>query len=208
MNINFILLQDLEMADSVILTKLPKGQIHATAIKPKGEVENLKFAKGPLEELSAEYDFSKPNFTLYRTEGPSHQRIFFVKCVVEDTKRGNLFIAISKGEPRIRLAEHSAARKILKQLEKVYFFSEETNVNKEFEETYVIFLDNESKLLIKLYKWENCCEYFYLRGHTMNECNKRIKRNKRLNEQKNIAEEEFWGPLDHSENDNLIYLTP
>ena len=42
----------------------------------------------------------------------------------------------------------------------------------------------------------------------MNECNKRIKRNKRLNEQQNIGEEEFWGPLKHSENDNLIYLTP
>ena len=145
------MLQDLEMADSIILTKLLKGQIHATNIKPKGIVDNLKFAKGPLEELSAEYDFSKPNFSLYRTEGPSHKRIFFVKCVVKDTKRGNLFITISEGGARIRLAEHSAARKILKELEKVYFFSEEANINKELEETYVICLDNESEILIKLY---------------------------------------------------------
>ena len=118
---------------------------------------------------------SKPNFSLYHTEDPSHDRTFFVKCVVKDEQRGNVFIKISNGEKRIRLAEHSAAQKILKELEDIYFFSEENNTNNEIEDQHVICLDNDTKVLIKLYKWMNCCEYSYLWGHTMNKCKKHCR---------------------------------
>ena len=198
------------MAYSIISTRPPKGQVYPTTNFPKGEVEGLKFPKGPLEELTAEYNLSKPYYKLYETQGPPSDRIFYVKCVVEDNKRGNTFCHISEGERRIRFAEHSAARKVLRELQEVYYFSEEKNVENESEEIYVKCLDNESKLLIKLFKWENCCEFCYVRGHTMSQCSKQIKRNKNLeNVEQMPCEEDFWGPIDEPfENANLIQLTP
>ena len=198
------------MCDSIITTKLPSGQIYPVTILPKGEVEGLNFAKGPLEELAAEYGFEKPIYTLHETRVPPHNRKFFIKCRVEDVNNGNLFIQISNGEKTIKAAEHEAARKVLHEMKEVYYFSEEDNLDNQSNETYVICLDNQSKMLFKLYKWEHCCEYCYVRGHTMSQCNKRVKINKHLKEvEQMLQEEDFWGPIDELfENANLIQLTP
>ena len=195
------------MAHSIISTQPPKGQVYPTTNFSKGEVEGLKFSKGP---LAAEYGLEKPNYSLHETRGPPHDRKFFVKCRVEDVNNGNLFIQISNGEKTIKAAEHEAARKILHEMKEVYYFSEEHNLDNQSNETYVICLDNPSKILLKLYKWENCCEYCYIRGHTMSQCNKRVKRNKHLKEVDQMPQEEdFWGPIDEPfENANLIHLAP
>ena len=76
----------------------------------------------------------------------------------------------------------------------MYFISEERNICNRTHESYVTCVDNPATSLIKLYKWENCCEYCYLRGHTIAACKKQVKRNKRLLDKQEITEEDFWGP--------------
>ena len=93
-------------------------------------------------------------------------------------------------------------------LEKLYFFSKEKNICNSLDECYVICLNNPEISLIKLYKWKNCCEYCSLRGHTIANCKKQVKRNKRLLDDEEPTEEDFWGPPEGDENTNLIYLTP
>lgn len=93
----------------------------------------------------------------------------------DDIYRGNLFIKINDRKKRVRLAEHSAPRKIVKELEEVYYSSEENNIEKEREDAYVICQHTETKMLVKLYKWQNACEYFYSRGYTMKSYSKIIK---------------------------------
>ena len=155
---------------SVINTRPPKGEIYPTTLHPKGEIEKLRFAKGQLEELTAEYNFTKPKYTLEETAESNNIKKFFVRCEIEDRRRENKFSTVSNGEGRIRSAEHEAAKEMLMILEKLYFFSEEKNTCNSIDECYVICLDNPAISLIKLYKWENCCEYYYLRGHTMANC--------------------------------------
>ena len=41
-------------------TTSPKGQIYPNYSHPKEDVDNLKNLKGVLEELAAEYGFTKP----------------------------------------------------------------------------------------------------------------------------------------------------
>ena len=176
---------------SVITTLPPKGEIYPITLQPKGEIEKLQFAKGQLEELTAEYNFTKPQYTLEETTEAYNKKKFFIRCLVEDQKRGNKFSTLSNVENRIRSAEQEAAKKMLATLRNIYYFSEEKNVNNMTDESYVICLDNPATSLIKLYKWGNCCEYCYLRGHTMATCRKQIKRNKRLLDDQETAEEDF-----------------
>ena len=96
---------------SAINTLPPKGEIYPTTLHLKGEVEKLRFAKGQLEELTAEYNFTKPNYTLEETAESHNAKKIFVRCVVEDQKRDNRFSTVSRGENRIRNAEHEAGRK-------------------------------------------------------------------------------------------------
>ena len=160
---------------SIINTQPPKGKIYPATLHPQGEINNLRFAKGQLEELAAEYSFTKPKYTLEETAGTDNAKIFVIRCEVEDRRRKNKFSTVSNEEGKIRSAEHEAARKMLTALEKLYFFSEEKNDYNIGDEQYVICMDNPATLLIKLYKWETCCEYCYLRGHTMENCKKQIK---------------------------------
>ena len=90
----------------------------------------------------------------------------------------------------------------------MYCFSKEKNVCNSTDESYVICLEYPAISLIKLYKWENCCEYCYLQGHKMATCRKQIKRNKRLLDDQETTEEDFWGPPEGDKNTNLVYLTP
>ena len=91
--------------------------------------------------------------------------------------------------------EHEATKKMLAILKKMYYFSEEKNICNSRDESYVICLDNPAISLIKLYKWDNCCEYCYLRGHTMATCKKQIKRNKRLLNDQETTKEDYWDRL-------------
>ena len=91
-------------------------------------LEKLQFAKGQLEELTAEYNFTKPQYTLEETTEAYNKNNFFIRCVVENQKRENKFSTLSNGENRIRSAEHEAAKKMLAILKKMYYFSEEKNV--------------------------------------------------------------------------------
>ena len=95
---------------SVINTQPPKGKIYPATLHPKGEINNLRFAKGQLEELAAEYGFTKPKYTLEETAGTDNAKIFVIRCEVEDRRRENKFSTISNGERKIRSAEHEAAR--------------------------------------------------------------------------------------------------
>ena len=186
---------------------LPRGQIYPTYIHPKGDVEHLKNPKGALEELSAEYGFTKPSYILIKSEGPAHNRTFYASCTIKDCKRNKIFSESSNGENKLKNAEHEAARKILKKLEDNYYFSEERNINNEVEDIFVSCQDKESRMLIKLYKWEQCCEYCYLRGHKVENCSRIIKRNKNFKENYTVTEEDFWDPVDNIKNPNLIYIT-
>ena len=110
---------------SIINTQPGKGKIYPASLHPKGEINNLRFAKGQLEELAAEYSFTKPKYTLDETTGADNAKKFVVRFEVEDRRRENKFSTVSNGEGKIRSAEHEAARKMLPALEKLYFFSEE-----------------------------------------------------------------------------------
>ena len=105
---------------SVINTQPPKGKIYPATLHPKGEINNLP-AKGQLEELAAEYSFTKPKYTLEETTEADNAKVFVVRCEVEDRRRENKFSSVRNGEGRIRSAEHEAARKMLTTLEKWYF---------------------------------------------------------------------------------------
>ena len=72
---------------SVINTQPPKGKIYPTTLHPKEEVNNLRFAKGQLEELAAEYSFTKSKYTLEETAGTDNAKIFVIRCEVEDRRR-------------------------------------------------------------------------------------------------------------------------
>ena len=52
---------------SFINTLPPKGEIYPITPQSKGEIEKLQFAKGQLEELTAEYNFTEPKYTLDET---------------------------------------------------------------------------------------------------------------------------------------------
>ena len=110
-------------------------------------------------------------------------------------------------ENKLKNSEHEAARKILKTLEYNYNFGEERNINNEIEDVYVLCQDKESRMLIKLYKWEQCCEYCYLRGHKVESCSRKIMHNKNFKENYTVTEENFWNPIYKTENQNLIYIT-
>ena len=137
---------------SIINTQPPKEKIYSATLHPKGEINNLRFAKAQLEELAAEYSFTKPKYTVQETTGADSAKIFVVRCEVEDRRRENKFSTLSNGERKIRSAEHEAARKMLTAFEKLYFFSEEKNTCNVSDEQYVICMDNPATLLIKLYK--------------------------------------------------------
>lgn len=126
------------MADSIILTRLSKGQIYPSTTKPKGDIDELEFSKGQLEELTVEYDLTNPNYSVHREEGNPHARTFIVKCVVDDTKRGNLFITISEREKKVELTEHEAVRRMTKELENIYFFSKEVNLENGIEDIFLM----------------------------------------------------------------------
>ena len=64
---------------SVISTPPPNGEICPTTLRPKGEVEALRFAKGYLEKLTAEYNFTKPKYMLEETAAFNNRKTFFVK---------------------------------------------------------------------------------------------------------------------------------
>ena len=114
-------------------------------------MENLKNPKGALEELSAEYGFTKHSYILVNSKVPAHNRTFNVSCTVEDCKRNKIFSESSNGEKNLKNAEHEAARKILKTPGDNYYFSAEGNVNNEIEDIYVLCQGKESRMLIKLY---------------------------------------------------------
>ena len=186
---------------------LPRGQIYPKYIHPKGDVEHLKNPKGELEELSAEYGVTKPSHILIKSEGPAHDRTFYASCTVKNCKRNKIFSESSNDENKLKNAEHGAARKILKNLEDNYYFSEERNVNNEVKDIFVLCQDKECRMLIKLYKWEQCCEYCYLRGHKVENCSRKIKRNKNFKHNYTVTEEDFWNPVNNIKNPNLIYIT-
>ena len=59
-------------------------------------------------------------------------------------------------------------------------------------------------MLIKLYKWEQCCERCYLRGHNVENCSRKIKPNKNFKENYTVTEEDFWNSVD---NNNVMSRT-
>ena len=105
---------------SVINTLPPNYPI---TLQLKGEIEKLRFAKGQLEEPTAEYNFKKPKYTLDETTEAYNKMNIFIRCVVEDQKRGNKFSTLSNGDNRLRSTEHEAAKKMLAIHKKIYDFS-------------------------------------------------------------------------------------
>ena len=76
------------------------------------------------------------------------------------------------GKNQLKYAEYESSKKILKIIEQNYYFSEERKEEKEVEDTYVMYKNNESRMLVKLYKWEQCCEYCYLQRYTLENCSR------------------------------------
>ena len=137
---------------SAINTLPPKEEIYPTTLHPKGEMEKLRFAKGELEELTAEYNWTKPKYTLEERAESYNAKKNFIRCMVEDQRRAKKFSTVSNGENRIRSAEHEAAKEMLAILEKMYYFSEEKNICNSTGGSYVICLDKPAMSLIKLYE--------------------------------------------------------
>lgn len=112
------------MAELVLRTLPLQGEEIKTNIFLKGNIIEISHPKGILEELIAEYDLEKPKYFIENVKGPPDSRRYDVKCTVKDLANGNIFVAIGKGERKIKDAEHVAARKLLKMIDKTYYFSE------------------------------------------------------------------------------------
>ena len=69
-----------KVGDNVYVQKEIKK--HGKFIYPKGYVENLRHPKGALEELLAGYGFTKPSYILVNSEGPAHNKNFYVTCTL------------------------------------------------------------------------------------------------------------------------------
>ena len=113
-------------------------------------MENHKNPEGALEELAAEYGFTKLSYTLVNTEESVHNRTFYVTYTLTDCKHNKTFAEISKGENSLKNAEHETARKILKILEHNYYFTEERNIENEIKDISVLYKDKERRMLILL----------------------------------------------------------
>ena len=74
---------------SIINTQPPKGEIYPATLHTKGEIENLRFAKGQLEKLAAECSFTKPKYTLEETAKSVNAKKFFIRCEVIITRINN-----------------------------------------------------------------------------------------------------------------------
>ncbi|XP_043474358.1 uncharacterized protein LOC122506310 [Leptopilina heterotoma] len=185
------------MSESIIFTPPIQGELVRNYVFPKGNIDNINYPKGILEELTAEYNLDKPTYTVDRTTGPELGRLWRVKCIVTDNKNSNAFIATGDSCRTIRESEHSAAKIILKELDKTYYFSEEEKPRSLKHKIHVMTHEEPSLIKLKLYKWENCCEYCYKRGHTKDHCYSVIRNKKILNKQnpfndKDNDSDDFW----------------
>lgn len=181
------------MAEMILKTPPINGELINVNIFPKGNIEAIEFPKGILEEFTAEYDLSKPNYSVESVSGPPNNRRYDIKCTVRDINNDNTFVTRSRNERRIKDGEHTTARQILKLLDQTYYFCELEKEPHQKGLTYVMTTENPTILKLKLYKWTNCCEFCFLRGHTKTQCLRPI-RNKRLLQKinKNEKDDEFW----------------
>ena len=79
-------------------------------------MENLKNPKGTLEELAAEYGFTKPSYILANANELAQNKTFYEKCVLIDHKHNKTFIEHINEVNRLENSEDEATRKILKIL--------------------------------------------------------------------------------------------
>ena len=62
---------------SIINTQPPKGEKNPTTLQTKGDVETTQFVEGQLEELTEEYNFTKPKYMLEETTEADQQKELF-----------------------------------------------------------------------------------------------------------------------------------
>ncbi|XP_051168364.1 uncharacterized protein LOC127286104 [Leptopilina boulardi] len=188
------------MLETILFTPPLQGEIIESFKFPKGDIAEINYPKGILEEITAEYNIDKPNYSVIIQTGLKFNKLWQVKCTVTDTKHGNVFTAISDEIITIRESEHCAALKILKELNRVYYFSEEEKQKNIKGRVHVMAINEPNKIKLKMFKWESCCEYCYKRGHTKNNCHG-ILRNKKIQKQEekeikdseeSIDSDEFW----------------
>lgn len=185
------------MSESIIFTPSIQGELTRNYIFPKGNIDEINYPKGILEELTAEYNMDKPVYIIDKTSGPDFGGLWQVKCTVTDRKNNNLFVATGNSCRTIRESEHTAAKIILKEMNETYYFSEEEKPHSLKRKIYVMSQEEPSLIKLKLYKWENCCEYCYKRGHTKEHCYSVIRNRKILRKQnpfhdKDDDSDEFW----------------
>lgn len=182
------------MAEMVLTSPPLQGELILIDIFPKGNIDEIEFPKGILEELASEYNLNKPKYSIKHVTGPPNNRRYDVECVVTDLINNNVFTASTRNMRKIKDGEHTTARKILKLLNRTYYFSEEEKEPNSKGKTYVMCQEDTSILKIKLFKWTNCCELCYQRGHVKTQCNGPF-RNKKLfpnSHTKLINNDEFW----------------
>ncbi|XP_051155709.1 uncharacterized protein LOC127290372 [Leptopilina boulardi] len=167
-----------KMTQLVLQTPPIQGEVIEENKFPKGNISRIEFPKKELEEIAIEYDFTKPTYVIEKVTGPPNCRRYTVKCTLKDLNNGNTFVTLAENERKIRDAKHTAAYKILKQLDDTYYFCEEESSSLNVK-TYVMCLEQPTILKLKLYKWTKSCESCYERGHIKSNCNRPI-RNKRL----------------------------
>lgn len=186
------------MTESFLFTAPLQGELIGAFIFPKGDISSIAYPKGILEELTAEYNLNKPIYIIEPGTGPSYKKPWQVRCTVTDSKNNNTFIVLGDGCCKVRDSEHSAARKILEHLNKIYYFSEEEKPKMITNSTYVMSRQEPTIIKLKLYKWENCCELCYSRGHLKEQChgvirNKRFLNNTQKPDENNYDEiDDFW----------------
>lgn len=179
------------MTESVISSPALEGELVENDNFPKGNIDTLDYPKGILEELTIEYDLTKPYYNVDKFWGPTHNRYWQVKCTVEDKRHNNKITMIGKEMRRIRDAEHSAAKAVLKTLDSIYYFSEQETAEKAHRIIYSMSQQNPKKMKVKLFKWTNSCEFCYARGHLKEECYG-VLRNKNFKKPSNDNIDDFW----------------
>lgn len=179
------------MSQSILFTPSLREEAVSSHVFPNGDYRQIHYPKGILEELTAEYNLDKPTYKVEPRAGPSFQKLCRTKCTVNDSHNVNTFLGMGDGARTIREGEHSTATGVLKEFTKTYYFSEKERPKESREQIYVMAKDDPEVLKLKLYKWANCGEYCYFRGHVKEGC-RGINRNKQLSRSNSESSDEFW----------------
>ena len=131
-----------------------------------------------LNEISIEYDFSEPSYTV-KSLG-KHQELPPFQATCEIFKNKITFSCIGEPAPQKKSAKQNATSKLLEMLSTRYVFLEEMKEKSLIPETRIFKISDENSKET-LQKWTNTCERCFQRGHSAHNCRNPLRNRKYKN---------------------------